>query len=90
MEHLLNDQEDHPNQHKIGYKLFHQTGHPVVNMMGNQWKLRQQHKKNFPMEGHHCRTDTRIRRKKEIQKNRTVRITVWDPSRKVNHLRKVV
>ena len=38
----------------------------------------------------HCRTNTSVRRKKEIQKNRTVRITAWDASRKVNHLSKVV
>ena len=40
-------------------------------------------------EGHY-RTNTSVRRKKEIQKSRTVRIIVWDPSRKVNHLSKVV
>ena len=33
---------------------------------------------------------TSTRRKKYIQKSRTVRITVWDPSRKVNHLSKVI
>ena len=38
----------------------------------------------------HCRTNTSVRRKKEIQKSRTMRITVWDPSRKVNHLSKVI
>ena len=38
----------------------------------------------------HCRTNTSIRREKKIQKSRTVRVTVWDPSRKVNHLSKVV
>ena len=38
----------------------------------------------------HCGTNTSIRRKKEIQKIRTVRVTGWDPSRKVNHLSKVV
>ena len=38
----------------------------------------------------HCRTNTSIRRKKEIQKSRTMRITVWDLSRKVNHLTKVI
>ena len=38
----------------------------------------------------HRRTNTSIRRKKEIQKSRTMRITVWDPSRKVNHLSKVI
>ena len=38
----------------------------------------------------HCRTNTSIRRKKEIQKSRTMRITFWGPSRKVNHLSKVI
>ena len=38
----------------------------------------------------HCRTNTSIRRKKQIQKSRTMRITVWDLSRKVNHLSKVI
>ena len=31
----------------------------------------------------HYRANTRIKRNKSIQKSRTVRITVWDPSRKV-------
>ena len=38
----------------------------------------------------HCRTDTSVRKKKEIQKSRTLRVTVRDPSRKVNYLSKVV
>ena len=38
----------------------------------------------------HCRTNTNVRRKKEIQKSRTMRITVLDPSRKVNHLSKAI
>ena len=38
----------------------------------------------------HCRTNTSVRRKKEIQKSRTVRITVRDASRKVSHLSKVI
>ena len=38
----------------------------------------------------YCRTNTNVRRKKQIQKSRTMRITVWDPSRKVNHLSKVI
>ena len=37
----------------------------------------------------HCRTNTSIRRKKEIQKNRTMRIKVWNLSRKINHLSKI-
>ena len=38
----------------------------------------------------HCRTTNSVRRKKYIQNSRTVRITVWDPSKKVNHLNKFV
>ena len=38
----------------------------------------------------HCRTNTSVRRKKYIQKSRTMRITVWYPSRKVHHLSKVI
>ena len=38
----------------------------------------------------HCKTNTSIRRKKEIQKSRTVRIKVRDLSRKVNHLSMVI
>ena len=38
----------------------------------------------------HCRTNSSVRRKKEIQKSRTVKVTVRDPSRKVNHLSKVI
>ena len=37
----------------------------------------------------HRRKNTSVRRK-IIQKSRTLRITVWDPSRKVNNLSKVV
>ena len=37
----------------------------------------------------HSRINTSVR-KKEIQKSRTVRITVWGPSRKANHLSKVM
>ena len=51
MEHLSTDQEDHPNQHKSSHKLCDETGHPVVNPMESQWKLRQQPYQNFQMEG---------------------------------------
>ena len=37
-----------------------------------------------------CRTNTSIRREKETQKSRTMRITVWDLSKKLNHLSKVI
>ena len=38
----------------------------------------------------HCRTNYSIKKKKEIQKSKNKRITVWDPIRKVNHLKKVI
>ena len=37
----------------------------------------------------HCRTNTSIRRKKEIQKSRTMKITVWHSSRTDDHVGKV-
>ena len=51
MEHLSNDHEDRHNQHKNSHKLRDEMGHLVVNLMESQWKLRQQHDQNFPMEG---------------------------------------
>ena len=41
MEHLSNDHKDHPDQHENSHKECNETGHPVVNMMERQWKLRQ-------------------------------------------------
>ena len=51
MENLSNDHEGHPNQDKNSHKLWDEMGHPVVNLMKGQWKLREQHNQNFPMEG---------------------------------------
>ena len=48
MEHLSNDHEDHPNQHKNRDKQCNEMGYPVVNMIESQWKLRQKHDQNFP------------------------------------------
>ena len=31
-------------------KLCDETGHPVLSLLESQWKLRQQHDQNFPME----------------------------------------
>ena len=50
MEHLSNDHNGHPNQHQNSHKLCDETGHPIVNLMGSQWKLRQQHDQNFPIQ----------------------------------------
>ena len=51
MEHLSNDHEDNPNQHKNSHKLGDETGHPIRNLMEIQWKLRRQHNQSFPIEG---------------------------------------
>ena len=51
MEHLSNDREGCPNQHKNSDKLCDETGYPVMNLMESQWKLREKHDQNFPMEG---------------------------------------
>ena len=51
MEHFSNDHEDRPNQYKNSDRLGNETGHPVLNLMESQWKLRQQHDQNLPMEG---------------------------------------
>ena len=50
MEHLSNDQEDHPNQHENSHKLCDEMQHPIMNQLGSQWKLRQ-HDQNLPMGG---------------------------------------
>ena len=50
-EHLSNDHEDHMNQHKNIHQLCDETRHPIMNLMENQCKLRQQHDQNFPLEG---------------------------------------
>ena len=34
-----------------------------------------QHDQNFPQEGNHCRTNTRVRSRKEIQKSRAVLVS---------------
>ena len=51
MKHLLNDHKDYPNQHENSHKLSNETGHPIMNLMKRQWKLRKQHDQIFPMEG---------------------------------------
>ena len=51
MEHFLNNYKDHPNQPEKSHKLYDETGHFVLSLMESQWKPRQQHDQNFPMEG---------------------------------------
>ena len=51
MEHLSNDHKDNSNQYENGHKICSEMGHPVLTLLKSQWKLRQQHDQNFPMEG---------------------------------------
>ena len=51
MEHLSNVHEKHPNQQNNSHKPGDETGHPIASLMESQWKLREQHDQNFPMEG---------------------------------------
>ena len=51
MEHLSNDHENCPNQHKNSYKLYKETGHTVLSLTESEWKLRQQDDQNFQMKG---------------------------------------
>ena len=51
MLHLSNDHKDCPNQHKINHNVWDETVHAVVVSLTSQWKLRQKHDHNFPMEG---------------------------------------
>ena len=51
MEPISNDHEGYLYQHENSHKLCDETGHPVVNLMKSQWKLRQQHDQNFSVEG---------------------------------------
>ena len=48
---LSNDHEDHPNQHDNSHKPRDEMGYPILSLLESQWKLRQQHDQNFPMEG---------------------------------------
>ena len=49
MDHVSNYQEDLSAGQC--HKLCDETGHPVLSLWESQWKLRQQHNQNFPMEG---------------------------------------
>ena len=60
----------------------------VLGLLESQWKL--SNIRISQWRGSHCRTNTSIIRKKEIQKSRAVRVTVRDLSRKINHLSKVI
>ena len=89
MEHLSNDHEDHPNQQENGHKPCIETGYPVLGLSESQWKLKQHATRINQWRKSPWATNTSVRRKNEIQKRRTVRITVMDLSKNVNYLSKV-
>ena len=62
-------------------------GQPVMSMMESQWKLRQQHDQNFPMERKPLWNKYILASEK---RNKSKRAGLWDPSKKVNHLSKVI
>ena len=51
MEHLSNENKDHPNHHENSHKLCSEIGYPVLSLLEGQQKLRQQHHQNFSMKG---------------------------------------
>ena len=76
MVHLSNNHKKCPNQHRNSHKLFNKMGHPVVNLMERQWKVRCNMIRSSQQRQSHCRTNTSIRRKKKVQKSRPMIITV--------------
>ena len=43
--------KDGLNQHQNSHKLCNQTGYPILNLKGSQWKLRKQRDQNFSTMG---------------------------------------
>ena len=78
MEHFSNDHKECPNQYKNSHKLCKKMGHPVVNLMESQRKLRHNMIRNYHWRESHRRKNTSIRRNKKSRKSRTMIITVWD------------
>ena len=87
LKYLSNDYKDRPNQHKMVLRYLMKRGIPLWIW----WKVNGNWDTNmiriFQWRESHCRTNSSVRRNRQIQKSRTVRITVWDLSRKVKHLR---
>ena len=91
MKHLSNDQEDSPNQQKNSHKLGDEMGHLVLSFNGKSMETETTRWSTFSNGGK--ATVEQIlasEEKRQIQKSRTVRVTVRSRSRKVNHLSKVI
>ena len=53
-----------PSQHKNSRKMCTEKEKPLLNIRGSQWKLIKQQNWVFQWRENHCRTNTKIRRKK--------------------------
>ena len=62
MEHLSNDQKNHPDPYEHSQKPHDEAEHPVLILLESQWNLRQQHIRISQWRKSHCRTNTSIRR----------------------------
>ena len=82
MEQLSNDHEDGPNQQENSLSS--------LTLLESQWKLRQQLDQYFTIGKAFVKQIVGSEAGNKSKKNRTVRVTVRDPSRKVNHLSKVI
>ena len=89
MEHLSNDHKDHRNQHENSHNAM-----KWGILLSIWWRVNGNWDNNMirisKWRESHCRTNSSIRRKKKSKKSRTMRITVWDLDRKVNHLSKII
>ena len=77
MGYLLNDHEDHPNQHKNNEKQRNEKECPSFTLKKSQWKLRKKQSK-FPKDG---KATEEVLESKERNKSKRVR----DPKRKIIH-----
>ena len=90
MEHLSNNHKGHSYLHKNSYKLYSRRSIPFwvsrkVNRKRDSNMIRISQRVDS-----YCRTNSRVRRMKQIQKRRTLSVTGRDLSRKVKHMSKVV
>ena len=61
---ILKRSQKCPSQHKNSRKLCTEKEKPLLNIRGSQWKLIKQQNWVFQWRENHCRTNTKIRRKK--------------------------
>ena len=84
MEHLSNDQEDHPNKHENSCKLYDEKGHPLLSLKESKWKFSEFSNTGKAIVEQILESEERNRSKKA-----RLRVTVRYPKSKVNHLSKV-